>query len=385
MRVRALEADSRLIKWTRDLRGSLSLGLSLAGLVAIGGWLSVAVAQQPGPKKVWDGVFTTAQAARGKGEFDTTCSRCHNLALIGSERGPAIKGAAFLEHWERGSLADLFIKIRDTMPEGGPGTMSDETKIDIVSYILQQNGYPVGSAELNTDLPLLGDIRMAKKGVWDGVFTAAQATRGKQALSQNGCNGCHGAELEGARGPSLKGERFVGAWENGSLSRLFTKIRDTMPPLNAEQVTPATKADIVAYLLEVNGFPAGLSELPADAAELDSVQIVSKDAVSEGPPNFSLVRIVGCLELSADGRWKLSRATDPASAREAVATPAALKSAETAPMGSANFDLVSVIRSFQAETHRGHKMEARGLLYRDDKYQEINLTSLGMLASSCGN
>src|SRR5438477_4516041 len=98
--------------------------------------------------KIWDGIFTPEQARRGKAEFDQTCSRCHNLALIGSERGPAIKGPAFLSHWDKGTVADLFIKIRDTMPEGGPGTLNEETKIDILSYILQQNGFPAGTQEL---------------------------------------------------------------------------------------------------------------------------------------------------------------------------------------------------------------------------------------------
>src|SRR4030095_388267 len=72
-----------------------------------------------GQRKVWDGVYTADQARRGKAEFDQTCSRCHNLALIGSERGPAIKGPAFLAHWDKGSVADLFIKIRETMPKAG--------------------------------------------------------------------------------------------------------------------------------------------------------------------------------------------------------------------------------------------------------------------------
>src|SRR5436190_9295826 len=247
--------------------------------VLFGGAVAIAAAQQPAPpKKIWDGVFNGTQALRGKAESDQTCSRCHNLALIGSERGPAIKGTAFLEHYEKGSVADLFIKIRDTMPEGGPGTLNEDTKLDILTYILQQNGFPTGPGELKNDLGLLADIRMAKKGIWDGVFTSAQASRGKAALSQNGCNGCHGAELAGDRGPSLKGDRFITAWENGSVNKLFTKIRDTMPPLNAEQVSPATKADIIAYLLEVNGFPAGTSELPAEPAALDSVQIVRKGA-----------------------------------------------------------------------------------------------------------
>src|SRR5262249_55946550 len=145
-----------------------------------------AFAQQvPAPRKIWDGVFTAEQARRGKGEFDQTCSRCHNLALIGSERGPAVKGATFLAHWEKGNLADLFIKIRDTMPEGGPGTLNEDIKVDILSYILQQNGFPEGKAELKKDVSALEDIRMAKKGIWDGVFTTAQADRGKAALSQN--------------------------------------------------------------------------------------------------------------------------------------------------------------------------------------------------------
>src|SRR5438128_8763757 len=72
------------------------------------------------PAKIWDGIFTTEQTRRGKAEFDQTCSRCHNLALTGSERGPAIKGPVFLSHWDKGTVADIFIKIRDTMPEGGP-------------------------------------------------------------------------------------------------------------------------------------------------------------------------------------------------------------------------------------------------------------------------
>jgi mono/diheme cytochrome c family protein len=344
-----------------------------------------ALAQQNAPaKRIWDGVFTTAQASRGKAEFDQTCSRCHNLALIGSERGPAIKGATFLAHWEKGSVADLFVKIRDTMPEGGPGTLSEDIKIDILSYILLQNGFPPGSGELKKDVSTLEDIRMARKGIWDGVFTTAQADRGKAALLQNGCNGCHGAELAGDRGPSLKGDRFITAWENGSINRLFSKIRETMPPLNAEQVTPETKLDIVAYLLQVNGFPSGSSELALDAAALDTFQIVRKGADTAGAPNFSLVEVRGCLSQAPNGRWILTRSSEPSVTKEETAGPAALKAAETAPAGTGTFELVSVTPSFKAETHKGHKMEARGLLYKDAGHSELNLTSLAMIAPSCG-
>jgi len=360
--------------------GSKFLKIAVAffcGAVAIAG-----TQQSAPPKKIWDGVFNATQTLRGKAEYDQTCSRCHNLALIGSERGPAIKGPEFLEHYEKGTVADLFIKIRDTMPEGGPGTLNEDAKLDILTYILQQNGFPAGPGELKKDLGLLSDIRLARKGIWDGVFTSAQASRGKAALSQNGCNGCHGAELAGDRGPSLKGERFITAWENGSVNKLFTKIRDTMPPLNAEQVSPATKADIIAYLLEANGFPAGTSDLPADPAVLDGVQIVRKGA-ENSVPNFSLLRIVCCLEPASDVRWALTRSTDPVPTKESSSTPATLKAAESAPLGIGRFDLVSVSPKHQVASHRGQKMEARGLLYRDTSYSEINLTSLTMVALSC--
>src|SRR5262245_1424568 len=260
-----------------------------------------AVAQEAPEKKIWDGVFSSDQAARGKTPFDANCSRCHNLQLVGSDRGPAIKGATFLSHWEKDNLAGLFTKIRDTMPQGNSGTVTDEVKIDILSYILQQNGFPAGKEDLKLDLSSLEDIRLAKKGIWDGVFTAAQADRGKAALLQNGCNGCHGAELAGDRGPALKGERFVTDWENGSVNRLFLKIRDTMPPLNAEQVTPASKLDIVAYLLQVNGFPSGTTSLTAD--DVETIQIVKKGAEAGALPNFSLVQAVGCLTPGQNKRW----------------------------------------------------------------------------------
>src|SRR5215468_10261767 len=259
--------------------GSGSRELFLIASIVIGFALTVPAEPLQAPaKRLWDGVYSSEQAARGKAAFDLSCSRCHNVGLIGSERGPAIKGSPFLSHWEKDSLRGLFTKIRDTMPEGGPGTVRDEVKIEILSYILQQNGFPGGDSELKLDLSALEDIPLARKGIWDGVYTTAQAERGKSALLQNGCNGCHGPELAGDRGPSLKGERFITAWENGSVNRLFTKIRETMPPLNAEQVTPATKVDIIAYLLLVNGFPSGSAELGLDADALEGLQVVRKGA-----------------------------------------------------------------------------------------------------------
>lgn len=332
-------------------------------------------------KHVWDGIYSPDQAARGKTAFDLSCSRCHNVALIGSERGPAIKGAAFLSHWEKDNLRGLFTKIRDTMPEGGPGTVKDDVKLDILSYILQQNGFPAGSEDLKSDLAALEDISLARKGIWDGVFTKAQSEHGKAALLQNGCNGCHGPELAGDRGPALKGERFLTDWENGTVNRLFIKIRETMPPLNAQQVPPADKLDIVAYLLEVNGFPSGSTTLVPD--DLENIQVVKQNAAAAGPANFSLVRTIGCLTRGPSKNWILTAATDPAATKEETTAPATLLEDRAKGLGSRTFDLISVSPGFKPESQESHKVEARGLLYRDPAHTELNLTSLDTLDSAC--
>jgi S-disulfanyl-L-cysteine oxidoreductase SoxD len=344
--------------------------------------LAVLFAQTSG-KTIWEGAFTSEQALRGKAAFEMNCARCHNLALIGSERGPAIKGSTFLSHWDKGSLGDLFIKIRDTMPEGGSGTVKDEVKLDILSYILEQNGFPAGPNELKLDIAALGDIRLSRKGIWDGVFTTAQADRGKAALLQNGCNGCHGADLSGDRGPALKGERFVAEWENGSVGRLFSKIRDTMPPLNAEQVAPATKVDIVAYLLQVNGFPSGSSALNMD--DLENIPIVKRGAEAAGPANFTLVESIGCLAQGPNKKWMLTKAGEPSATKEESSTPASLQDAQNRPLGSQVVELISVSPSFKPETHVNQKVLVRGLLYRDPKYIELNLTSLDSVGAGCVN
>ena len=174
--------------------------------------IAVSSAQQvaPGEKKVWDGVYTAAQAARGKPRFEASCSRCHNIALAGSERGPALKGSAFWSKWENESLGGLYTVIRDTMPrDGGASVVSDEIKTDILAYILSVSGMPAGNDELKVDLRALDGIKIAKKTVWDGVFTAVQADRGKENYLSGRCGGCHKLDLTGDRGPALKGEDFI--------------------------------------------------------------------------------------------------------------------------------------------------------------------------------
>jgi mono/diheme cytochrome c family protein len=348
--------------------------------------IAVSSAQQvaPGEKKVWDGVYTASQAARGKPRFEASCSRCHNIALAGSERGPALKGSAFWSKWENENLASLYTVIRDTMPrDGGASVVSDEVKTDILAYIMSVSGMPPGNDELKVDLRAMEGVKIAKKTVWDGVFTTAQAERGKENYLSGRCGGCHKLDLTGDRGPALKGEDFIAHWENGSVNTLFDKIRETMPQNSPNDVTEDAKADIVAYLLQSNGFPTGKTELRADAESLGIIDIVRKGK-SNTIANFSLVQVVGCLTPGSNSSWTLTSTSEPVVARDEEPNATALRTAQNKALGSQTFQLVSVV-PFKPEGHKGQKMEARGLIYKDQDDARINLTSLQPLSSSCGS
>ena len=100
-------------------------------------------------------------------------------------------------------------------------------------------------------------------------------------------------------------------------------------------------------------------------------------------PNFTLVQVFGCLSQGTNNAWVLTNTTEPVVTRQESPTAAVLKDAQNKPLGNQTFQLVSVA-SFKPETHKGHKMEARGLLYRDPTDARLNLTSLSMVGGSCG-
>jgi quinoprotein glucose dehydrogenase len=110
----------------------------------------------------------------------------------------------------------------------------------------------------------------ASRTVQDGVFTEAQAARGR-ALYGEQCASCHGDALEGAQAPPLVADAFISNWHTQPLSELASKIRNTMPADAPGDLTPQQSADLVAYILEAGGFPASGTELAADEAALSRI------------------------------------------------------------------------------------------------------------------
>src|SRR5580692_10913139 len=111
--------------------------------------------------------------------------------------------------------------------------------------------------------------------VWDGVYTPDQANRGKEVYSK-ACASCHGAALDGSGAvPPLAGPDFKSDWNGQTVDDLFEKMQTTMPADKPGQLSREQNADILAFLLTSNGFPAGQKELPTDAAALGKIRFES--------------------------------------------------------------------------------------------------------------
>jgi hypothetical protein len=205
--------------------------------------------------------------------------------------------------------------------------------------------------------------------IWQGVYTTLQAERGRAAYTTS-CLRCHNADLSGDRGPALQGERFMTTWGGGGLDRLFAKVRDTMPPFATSTLDDGTKLDIVAFILQANRFPPADRDLAA--ADLAAIQIVAENE-KPAVQNFSRVQVVGCLARGEANGWVLTNASDPAAASDggaAALPPAAAGSGRVVLINAGQFDPAAQL---------GQRVDAQGLLYRDDRETLVAVSALTRL------
>jgi S-disulfanyl-L-cysteine oxidoreductase SoxD len=217
--------------------------------------------------------------------------------------------------------------------------------------------------------------------VWDGVYTTVQAERGKAAFGLS-CSRCHNSDLTGSeRGPTLSGDKFLANWLDGSLEPLFSFVRDQMPQGSANIVSDDSKIDILAYIMQRNSFPPGTTALTANVATLDTIQILRK-GTPPGLQNLSFVQIVGCLEPGPGDRFVLTHSSARPGSRERAVSAAELEWARARALGDDTYTLVSAA-PFAPATRRGHKVAAKGLLYRQPGDYRLNVTALESVADTC--
>ena len=220
--------------------------------------------------------------------------------------------------------------------------------------------------------------------VLDGVYTNAQAGRGAAAYTEH-CSRCHRDDLRGnPEALGLTGTRFVEAWREDTLFSLFDHMATRMPREPLTRLPTPVYLDILAFILQFNGYPAGQQELTVD--RLKAVHFVDKGG-PQPVPNLSLVRLVGCVAPAANGGWALTATTEPVRDNNGLATTAEeLRASAEAPPGTGMFELQNLEflpAGFTPAAVSGHRVQVKGALVRRPAGDRISVTFLESVAASC--
>jgi S-disulfanyl-L-cysteine oxidoreductase SoxD len=114
------------------------------------------------------------------------------------------------------------------------------------------------------------------RSVWDGVYTQEQAERGKGLYAKE-CGSCHGDQLTGGEmAPALAGGDFLSNWNGLSVGQFFDRIRTSMPLSKPGSLSREVNADITAFILQSNSFPAGKTALDTKSEILNTIKIEAK-------------------------------------------------------------------------------------------------------------
>jgi len=223
--------------------------------------------------------------------------------------------------------------------------------------------------------PIPAHAQSDPPAIWTGVFTAEQAEKGKDVVLAR-CASCHRANQP------LSGDNFMLHWEGHDVASLYTKIKDTMPPRSqSSSVSDLDKLNVVAYLLQLNGFPAGVNELPSDSAALSALRIAPRDGVVK-LRNGSVVEAVGCLRQTANNKWEMSSGTEPQATTLDRGTVTAAPGDSDRPLGSST---IALLNPFPSPTeHVGKKILVKGLLVQNQGSDGINVISIVPLSADCG-
>ena len=245
--------------WFLSFNRALFLGAGTLFVVTGVGRLDVAGHQPP--------------ATTGAVLYATHCAACHGLSGTGQPAVfPALRGNAKLA-----DLAFVVGKIRH-----GSGAMPAFAQLEsaeiagIAPYISTTWDNDFGAVAIEEVTGLLSGPGGAVVTPSEGRqphYTGAQADDGRLRYLDK-CASCHGADfVPDDFSPGLSGAAFEWTWRDRSVYDLFETIRTRMPPEQAGSLSPKEAIDIVAYLLKMNGFPAGSLPLAADSDALATMAL----------------------------------------------------------------------------------------------------------------
>lgn len=188
----------------------------------------------------------------------------------------------------------------------------------------------------------------------DGVYTKAQAQRGARTYS-NICAQCHeGGEPDA---DPLFGGEFIDRWREAPLAFLYDFYSKEMPGDDPGTLGTPAYQDVMAYLLQENGYPAGSKEIKAEL--MGEVLLVGPEGPAALPPS-ALVRLVGCLQPDGNN-WQLTRAAIPARVRTADETDDAEIAVSSATIAGDDTYGLQKTEAFAPAALQGKRVQAKGV------------------------
>jgi quinoprotein glucose dehydrogenase len=125
--------------------------------------LNASVHAQPPSKSIWDGIYTEEQATRGKALYAQECASCHGGELTGGEMAPPLSGGEFMAGWDGLTVGDLFERVRISMPQNAPGSLSGQQNADVLAFVFSASKFPAGSSEMPKEAGILKQIKFEVK------------------------------------------------------------------------------------------------------------------------------------------------------------------------------------------------------------------------------
>ena len=136
-----------------------------------------------------------------------------------------------------------------------------------------QEGAPVGAAAPMADTPVADAAPAAEAPVGNAFYTDGQASRGR-GLFRDNCASCHASS-------EFAGSSFKRRWQNRAVGDIYEFVLYSMPDDNPGGLPQQTYVDIIAFLLQLNDFPAGETELSTSMDVLKEM-IMFDEAAGDG-------------------------------------------------------------------------------------------------------
>jgi mono/diheme cytochrome c family protein len=123
-----------------------------------------------------------------------------------------------------------------------------------------------GSLDPRSERGLHDERASQDQTVKSGIYAKDQAERGK-AVYDKICVACHTFKPseKSKDNPDLGGDAFLTKWDQKTVHELATVIYTTMPNDGSAVITEEQTADVVAFILQQNNFPAGTAPFKWDA------------------------------------------------------------------------------------------------------------------------